>query len=54
MREAFEYEKQLKSPSIKHIKRDVFESEYRVSKDFEKAASLALEDEKKLLQVRGL
>ncbi len=47
MREAFEYEKQLKSPSIKHIKRDVFESEYRVSKDFEKAASIALEDEKK-------
>lgn len=46
-REAFEYENQLKEPSVKHKGRDVFEEEYRKNRDFEKAADHALTIEKK-------
>lgn len=46
-REAFDYENQLKSPSVKHKGRNVFEEEYRKKKDFENAAEQALTSEKK-------
>jgi coenzyme F420-reducing hydrogenase beta subunit len=44
--EALNYEKQLNSPSIKHSKRNIFEQEYRSSKNFNTAASKALCKEK--------
>ena len=40
--EAFEYERQLKTPSKKHKKRKQFEDIYSLTNDFEKAASSAL------------
>lgn len=46
-REAFDVEKQLKAPSIKHNGRNAFESEYKLSHNFEKASNLALKEEKK-------
>lgn len=46
-REAFEVEKQLKAPSVKHSGRNAFESEYMQSHSFEKASNLALKEEKK-------
>ena len=47
VREAFDFEKQLKSPSIKHNHRMVFETEYRIHKNYEKAANFALKEEKR-------
>lgn len=44
--EAFEVEKQLKSPSVKHVNRDVFEVEYKKRKNFENAANASLRQEK--------
>lgn len=44
--EAFNVEKQLKAPSIKHPRRILFEEYYRKSRDFEAAANIALESEK--------
>lgn len=44
--EAFKYEKQLASPSIKHVNRDVFEVEYKKHKNFENAANASLRLEK--------
>lgn len=44
--EAFEVEKQLKAPSVKHSQRAIFESEYKLSHDFERAADVALRKEK--------
>ena len=44
--EAFEMERQLKAPSIKHSGRSAFESEYKSSHDFERAADVALRKEK--------
>ena len=46
-REAFDFEKQLKAPSIKHNCRMVFETEYRLHKNYEKAANFALKEEKR-------
>lgn len=46
-REAYDVEKQLKDPSVKHEGRSNFESEYKISKDYEKASNLALKTEKK-------
>lgn len=44
--EAFEVEKQLKSPSVKHSGRFVFEHIYRETRDFELACNVALKEEK--------
>lgn len=46
-REAFDVEKQLKAPSVKHSGREAFESEYKQSHSFEKASNAALKEEKK-------
>lgn len=45
--EAFEYEKQLISPSVKHTNRHLFETEYKKSKDFESASNACLKQDKK-------
>lgn len=45
--EAFDYEKQLRAPSLKHRCRALFETEYKKDKDFERAADIALAEEKK-------
>lgn len=45
--EAFEYEKQLISPSVKHASRRLFETEYKKSKDFESASNACLKQDKK-------
>lgn len=44
--EAFNYEKQLKSPSVRHKKRFVFEGEYRRTHNFKTASDKALVSEK--------
>lgn len=44
--EAFEVEKQLKSPSVRHKKRSIFEQVYKESHDYELACNAALIDEK--------
>ena len=44
--EAFEYEKQLKSPSVKHTNRSLFEAKYKRSKDFEAASNVSLKKDK--------
>lgn len=44
--EAFEYEKQLKQPSIKHQQRDTFVRIYSKTKNFDKASSKSLRFEK--------
>lgn len=44
--EAFEVEKQLKSPSAKHNGRYCFEQVYNKTHDYEKASNAALKDEK--------
>lgn len=44
--EAFDFEKQLKSPSVRHPKRDVFVNEYRRTKNFKLASNKALAKEK--------
>lgn len=46
--EAFEYEKQLKSPSVKHANRCLFEKEYKKSKDFESVSNACLKRDKKV------
>ncbi len=46
--EAFEYEKQLRAPSLKHRCRTLFEKEYKKAKDFEGAADIALAEDKKI------
>lgn len=45
--EAFEVEKQLKSPSVKHSRRSIFEKVYRKTRDYELASNIALKEEKK-------
>ena len=45
--EAFEVEKQLKSPSVKHSKRSIFEKVYRKTRNYELASNIALKEEKK-------
>lgn len=40
--EALNYEKQLKSPSVKHPQRDVFEATYKATSNFREAADKAL------------
>ena len=40
--EAYDYEKMLRSPSIPHRETETFRSEYRRTKDFDKAARSAL------------
>lgn len=42
LEEALEFEKQLKKPSCKHWRRDIFEKKYVKTRDFEKAARIAL------------
>ena len=44
--EAFEYEKQLKAPSVRHPKRKVFECEYVRTRSYGKAAAASLRGEK--------
>jgi hypothetical protein len=44
-REAFENEGQLNHPSIPHLKRQEFLVNYESSSDFERAASIALQNE---------
>lgn len=44
--EAFQYEAQLKSPSVKHVSRTIFEEKYKKTKDFEMASNVALKQEK--------
>ena len=44
--EAFDVEKQLKSPSVKHSGRERFEHEYRKNKLYEHASDVALRREK--------
>lgn len=44
--EAFEIEKQLKSPSVKHVGRTVFEHIYNKTRDYELASDAALKEEK--------
>lgn len=44
--EAFEVERQLKAPSIKHPQRIVFENVYREERNYKKAADAALSREK--------
>ena len=44
--EAFEFERQLKAPSIKHKGRDIFEAVYKETKSYETAANKALRNEK--------
>lgn len=46
--EAFNVEKQLKAPSLKHFRRDIFVQTYRESRDFEEAANRSLIEEKKM------
>lgn len=43
--EALNYEKQLKSPSVKHPQRDVFEATYKATSSFKEAASRALKSD---------
>lgn len=51
--EAFKYEKQLIAPSVKHVERDLFETEYRKNKNFEQASNVSLSQEKrKALQAK--
>lgn len=45
--EAFEVEKQLKSPSVKHSRRSIFEKVYRKTRNYELASNIALKEEKK-------
>lgn len=45
--EAFEVEKQLKSPSVKHSRRSIFEKVYRKTRYYELASNIALKEEKK-------
>lgn len=45
--EAFEVEKQLKSPSVKHSRRFIFEKVYRKTRNYELASNIALKEEKK-------
>ena len=45
--EAFEVEKQLKSPSVKHSRRSIFEKVYRKIRNYELASNIALKEEKK-------
>lgn len=47
VREAFDFENQLKYPSVKHTHRMMFETEYRKHKNYEKAANFALKEEKR-------
>ena len=58
MREAFEVEAQLNSPSLKHHGRDVFEEIYRNTRSFKMACDKALKEEKrkslKLLVIRKI
>lgn len=44
--EAFEVEKQLKSPSVKHSGRFIFEHIYNKTRDYESACNVALKEEK--------
>lgn len=44
--EAFEVEKQLQSPSHKHINRDIFIDNYRITRDFESSANKSLMKDK--------
>ena len=44
--EAFEVEKQLKSPSVKHSGRSVFEHIYHKTRNYELACNAALKGEK--------
>ena len=46
MEEAFNVEKQLQHPSSKHLQREKFEKEYKMSKSYNKAATKALKKEK--------
>lgn len=48
--EAFEVEKQLKSPSVKHSKRSIFEKVYRKTRNYELASNIALKEEKKAVK----
>ena len=52
--EAFEVEKLLKAPSVKHEGRDVFESVYRDSQNFVLASNAALRGEKRKAMKRTL
>lgn len=45
--EAFEVETQLKSPSVKHSRRSIFEKVYRKTRNYELASNIALKEEKK-------
>lgn len=45
--EAFEVEWQLKSPSVKHSRRSIFEKVYRKTRNYELASNIALKEEKK-------
>lgn len=44
--EAFEVEKQLKSPSVKHCGRSIFEKVYHKTRNYELASNAALKEEK--------
>ena len=44
--EAFEVEKQLKSPSVKHCRRSIFEKVYHKTRNYELASNAALKEEK--------
>ena len=44
--EAFEVEKQLKSPSVKHGGRSIFERVYHKNRNYELASNAALKEEK--------
>lgn len=53
--EAFLYETQLKSPSLKHVNRTIFEEKYKKTKDFEMASNVALKQEKtKALKAKSI
>ena len=54
VREAFDVEKQLKSPSVKHEERMLFENVYRKTNNFELACDAALRKEKNKAQMTAL